>query len=224
MGYVSDLHKDPLQVQDLHSFKADGLYRRGLKRIVDILLVLLSAPAWLPLIAVAALLVRRAGGPAFYVQKRVGRGGREFDFLKLRTMMVGADAYLRDYLDENPEAKAEWDRHQKLIDDPRITGFGLLLRKTSLDELPQLLNVLYGDMSIVGPRPMMPDQKPLYSGMAYYEMRPGLTGFWQISDRHATTFAARAQYDQEYFERMSLGTDIRVILGTVRVVLRGTGA
>ncbi|MEL7172250.1 MAG: sugar transferase, partial [Pseudomonadota bacterium] len=181
MGYYSDFEKSPLPVQDLRpvpparTAQPAGMYRARLKRLVDILLVCLSAPVWLPVVAALALFIRRDGGPAFYTQKRVGRDGTEFEFLKLRTMIVGADDYLRAYLAENPAAKAEWDLHQKLQDDPRITGFGRFLRKSSLDELPQLLNVLRGDMSIVGPRPMMPNQKSLYPGTAYYRMRPGLT-------------------------------------------------
>jgi len=127
------------------------------------------------------------------------------------------------HLAQDPEAKAEWDSTQKLKDDPRITRFGRFLRKSSFDELPQLLNVLLGDMSIVGPRPMLPEQEPLYSGTAYFELRPGITGLWQISDRNESTFAARAKFDTDYFEQLSLATDVRIIASTFRVVLRGTG-
>ena len=123
----------------------------------------------------------------------------------------------------DPEARAEWDHHQKLQNDPRITRIGALLRRSSLDELPQLWNVFVGDMSIVGPRPMMSDQKALYPGVAYYAMRPGITGYWQISDRNQTTFAARADFDDRYFEDVSLGADLTVLASTIAVVLRGTG-
>ncbi|MFN6978425.1 MAG: sugar transferase, partial [Gemmobacter sp.] len=118
---------------------------------------------------------------------------------------------------------AEWDRTQKLRHDPRITPLGHLLRRSSLDELPQLWNVLTGDMSLIGPRPMMVDQKPLYPGRAYYALRPGISGPWQVSDRNATAFADRAGYDERYFRDLSLGTDLRLILATFGAVARGTG-
>ena len=200
-----------------------GLYRGFFKRILDILLVLLSAPFVLPVVLLLGLMITRDGGSAFYSQERVGRGGRVFRLWKLRSMVVDADAKLEAYLAADPAARAEWDEHQKLKDDPRITATGRLIRKASLDELPQLWNVLTGDMSLVGPRPMMPFQRELYPGRDYYKMRPGLTGFWQISDRNHTTFAARAAYDTQYRRRQSFVTDLYVMLATVWVVIRGTG-
>ena len=175
-----------------------GLYRGFFKRGLDILLVLLSAPFVLPVVLLLGLMITRDGGAAFYSQDRIGRGGRVFRLWKLRSMVVEADAKLEAYLAANPAARAEWDQHQKLKDDPRITAAGRLIRKASLDELPQLWNVLIGDMSLVGPRPMMPFQAGLYPGRDYYRMRPGLTGFWQISDRNDSSFAARAGYDARY--------------------------
>jgi len=200
-----------------------GLYRAYFKRAFDMLAVLLAAPFVLPLVLVMGWLVKRDGGPAFYCQDRIGRGGKVFRIWKLRSMVVDADARLEEYLAGDPRARAEWDEHQKLKHDPRITAAGRLIRKTSLDELPQLWNVLKGDMSLVGPRPMMPGQAPLYPGRAYYRLRPGLTGFWQISDRNETSFAGRAAYDTQYARRLSLPTDVMVIFATVWVVLRGTG-
>ena len=200
-----------------------GLYRSVLKRSLDILVVLVSAPFVLPVVLLLGLIVSRDGGSAFYSQDRVGRGGKVFRMWKLRSMVMDAERKLEAYLDGNPGARAEWDEHQKLKDDPRITGIGRLIRKASLDELPQLWNVLTGDMSLVGPRPMMPHQVRLYPGRAYYRLRPGLTGFWQISDRNATSFAARAAYDTQYNRRLSFLTDIMVLFATVWVVLRGTG-
>lgn len=200
-----------------------GLYRSYFKRALDILAVLLAAPFVLPVVLVMGLLVKRDGGPAFYFQDRVGRGGKVFRLWKLRSMVVDADQKLEAYLETDPAARAEWNEHQKLKKDPRITAVGRLIRKTSLDELPQLWNVLRGDMSLVGPRPMMPDQARLYPGRAYYRLRPGLTGFWQISDRNETSFAGRAAYDTQYARRLSLPTDVKVLFGTVLVVLRGTG-
>ena len=115
------------------------------------------------------------------------------------------------------------DHNQKLKDDPRVTRLGRLIRKTSLDELPQFLNVLKGDMSVVGPRPMMVDQKALYPGTAYYSLRPGITGFWQISVRNESSFAERARFDTDYLRKLSFGTDLAVLWRTVSVVLKGTG-
>ena len=200
-----------------------GAYEIFFKRTLDILLVLLMAPFVLPVVFGLGLLIRRDGGAAFYCQQRIGRGGKVFRLWKLRSMVVDADRKLEEYLRANPAARAEWDETQKLKDDPRITAAGRLIRKTSLDELPQLWNVLIGEMSLVGPRPMMPQQADLYPGRDYYRLRPGLTGLWQISDRNQTSFAARAAYDTQYSRRMSLLTDFMVLLATVWVVIRGTG-
>ena len=138
-------------------------------------------------------------------------------------MVPNADAILDRYLNDNPEAKREWDLHQKLKHDPRVTTFGRFLRKSSLDELPQVLNVLVGDMSLVGPRPMLPEQQSMYPGSAYYLLRPGITGFWQISDRNNCSFSKRAFYDAMYARSVSLSTDLRVLAKTLVVVFRGTG-
>ena len=200
-----------------------GFYRNGGKRMLDIALVLLALPAVLPVVVLCALGVMLDGGSPFYAQLRVGRGGSLFKMWKLRTMVSDADRKLSQYLAENPEARLEWEVKQKLKDDPRITRFGQILRRLSLDELPQLWNVLRGDMSLVGPRPMMPDQQPLYPGHAYYLLRPGLTGSWQVSDRNASSFAARASYDDVYEREVSLAADFRIMLATVRVVLHATG-
>jgi exopolysaccharide production protein ExoY len=198
-------------------------YRRFLKRGFDVLAVVLSAPLVLPVILLFALVIARDGGPAFYSQDRVGLGGRVFRIWKLRSMVSGAEKRLEEHLAADPAARAEWAETQKLKNDPRVTPVGRLIRKTSLDELPQLWNVLRGDMSLVGPRPMMPVQAKLYPGHAYYGLRPGVTGFWQVSSRNETSFAGRAVYDTDYDRRLSLLTDLLVLLATVRVVLRGTG-
>jgi lipopolysaccharide/colanic/teichoic acid biosynthesis glycosyltransferase len=200
-----------------------GLYRSFVKRGLDVAVILLAAPVVLFVVAVLALLVKRDGGPVLYCQDRLGRNGKAFRLWKLRSMVVDADARLAEHLAEDPAALAEWTETQKLKNDPRITAVGRVIRKTSLDELPQLWNVLVGDMSLVGPRPMLPEQAPLYPGRAYYELRPGLTGFWQISDRNRSSFAGRATFDTRYNRRLSLGTDLRVLFMTAVVVLRGTG-
>ena len=200
-----------------------GPYTNGAKRALDILLVLISLPVTLPLIAVLAALVALPGGRPFYAQDRVGRGGRIFRMWKLRTMVPEADSSLETHLARDPALRAEWDAHQKLRHDPRITALGQLLRRSSMDELPQIWNVLRGDMSLVGPRPMMPKQQPLYHGRAYYRLRPGLTGLWQVSARNDSVFAYRAACDNRYERRLSLLLDIKIILFTFIVVLRGTG-
>lgn len=193
------------------------------KRLLDLIFVIAISPVVVPVVLLLAILVRTDGGTSFYIQDRIGRGGRVFKIWKLRSMVMEADALLEAHLMANPAARAEWVRSQKLIYDPRVTRWGRFIRKSSLDELPQLWNILVGDMSLVGPRPMMPCQAGLYPGKAYFRVRPGLTGFWQISSRNRTSFAARARYDNFYADEISFGTDLRVLLATLGVVLRGTG-
>ena len=202
---------------------ARGLYRAGLKRALDVILVLLAVPVIFPVVGGLVLIVAFGGGAPLYSQMRVGRNGRVFRLWKIRSMARNADAVLEAYLCSNPERRAEWDLKQKLDQDPRITGIGYFIRGTSLDELPQLWNVLRGDMSLVGPRPMMVDQQPLYPGQAYYRMRPGLTGLWQISQRNESSFRARAGFDDEYERSITFLGDVRIILATIRVVLNATG-
>ncbi|HEY6630844.1 MAG TPA: sugar transferase [Rhizobiaceae bacterium] len=193
------------------------------KRLLDIAVILLLAPFVLLVVGILALLIRLDGGTAFYCQSRVGKDGELFNFWKLRTMVPNAKERLEEYLSLNPAARAEWDRTQKLADDPRITKLGRHLRKYSIDELPQLFNVLRGDMSVVGPRPIMPEQRQYYHETAYFGMRPGITGLWQVSERNACTFAERAKHDTRYAATMSFATDLRILLLTFAVVFRGTG-
>jgi lipopolysaccharide/colanic/teichoic acid biosynthesis glycosyltransferase len=220
MSHISEVNAEAVAP---YSAPADGLYKRLFKRWFDLGLILLAAPFVAPVVLLLGFLVRRDGGPAFYVQDRVGRDGRVFRLWKLRSMVVDADARLAAHLAADPALRAEWDETQKLKRDPRVTPIGRFLRKTSFDELPQLWNVFKGDMSLVGPRPMLPEQRALYPGRAYYRMRPGLTGPWQVSDRNAVSFAGRAEFDAAYAERMSLPTDLAILILTVWVVLRGTG-
>ncbi len=200
-----------------------NIYRRFGNRAIDIVLVALSSVVVVPLIALLAAIIWVNGGSPFFVQNRVGRGGKSFKMYKLRTMVADSDQYLAKLIRECPETRHEWNSTQKLKDDPRITPFGRFLRKSSLDELPQLINVLTGDMSLVGPRPMLDSQVALYPGHAYYRLRPGVTGFWQICDRNACDFADRAKFDDAYDQALSPSTDARVLLQTIGVVLRGTG-
>lgn len=200
-----------------------GLYRNAFKRAFDVTAILLAAPFVVPIIAALAFAVTRDGGRAFYSQQRVGQGGRAFRMWKLRSMVPDADARMEQYLSANPAARAEWDETQKLRDDPRITPFGRMLRRASLDELPQLWNVLIGDMSLVGPRPMMLNQQALYPGTAYFALRPGITGYWQTAGRNRTTFEARAEFDAAYEANLSIATDAKILMRTVAVVMNCTG-
>ena len=202
---------------------SSGFYRKLGKRILDITAVLVASVPLLVTIALLAFLVRRDGHPAFYVQKRVGRDGRIFKMWKLRTMVPDADRVLGETLEKDPAAYREWTHHQKLKNDPRITPIGAKLRRTSLDELPQLWNVLTGDMSLVGPRPIMVSQRALYPGTEYYALQPGVTGYWQVSCRNESSFQERAVYDRDYLKEMSLWTDLKVLIRTIGVVSRGTG-
>lgn len=200
-----------------------GLYARVFKRVFDIVAVLATSPVVLVVFLIVGLLIRRDGGAVFYAQKRIGHDGRIFTCWKLRSMVVDADKRLVEHLANNPEANAEWTVSQKLRNDPRITRIGHFIRKSSIDELPQLWNVLIGEMSLVGPRPFMPEQKPLYKGNAYYLLRPGITGLWQVSDRNEISFASRAVFDNRYVAELSFLADLKILARTVGVVLRATG-
>ncbi|MFN3847690.1 MAG: sugar transferase [Paracoccaceae bacterium] len=204
--------------------RASSLYNRIVKRGLDLLCIALGTPVVLPVVALLALLVFLSDrSNPFYSQPRVGRNGRIYTIWKLRTMVPDADRLLEAYLAENAAAQLEWDTTQKLKADPRITRIGRFLRRSSLDELPQLWNVVRGDMSLVGPRPMMPEQRVLYPGRAYYRLRPGITGAWQVSERNESSFAGRARFDTAYASDVSFLTDLKLLLATFRVVLRATG-
>ncbi|MEM9710071.1 MAG: sugar transferase [Pseudomonadota bacterium] len=199
------------------------IYRSVGKRFFDLVVTSAAAIVWLPVIVLLATLVSLDGHNPFYIQRRVGRDGRVFRMIKLRSMVADAEAKLARYLAANPEAKREWDQNQKLRHDPRITRLGQLLRASSMDELPQMINVLKGDMSLVGPRPFMECQKSLYSGLGYFRVRPGITGLWQVSDRNHSEFAYRAVLDDEYERNVSFRTDVTILKRTVRAVLACTG-
>lgn len=200
-----------------------SLYRSSGKRLLDLGVCILAAPFVVPLIAVMALFVARNGGNPFYTQDRIGRGGRVYRMWKMRSMVVNADDILEQHLASDPAARAEWNRDQKLQSDPRITPLGRLLRRSSMDELPQMWNVFCGQMSLVGPRPMMTSQKALYPGHDYYDLLPGISGNWQVSGRSKSTFADRALFDTAYNRDLSLREDLRILKDTVFVVFKGTG-
>lgn len=217
--FTREHHFSPTQERPART----GIYRNGIKRLTETLLIIAAAPVVLPLILLMALIVACDGANPFFAQKRIGQGGKVFRIWKLRTMVADAEEQLAVHLEQSPEAREEWARTQKLKNDPRVTWAGRILRKTSMDELPQLFNVLNGSMSLVGPRPMMLSQAPLYFGKAYHRLRPGITGLWQISARNESEFAARARYDEVYDRCLSFRNDLGILIRTIKVVLRGTG-
>jgi exopolysaccharide production protein ExoY len=196
------------------------------KRTFDLVFATIALLAITPLFLLAALMVKCSGqGPIFFCQQRVGFGGRRFDCYKFRTMVVGADAQLQVLLARSEPVRAEWASAEKLGDDPRVTSFGRILRLSSIDELPQLVNVLRGDMSLVGPRPIPEREIPRYrEGLYdYLRARPGLTGLWQVSGRSDDSYEMRTELDQNYVRRWSLFGDIVIILKTIAVVISAKG-
>ncbi len=199
---------------------------RAAKSAIDLILAGSAFLFLLPVFFLVALAVRLDGGPVFYVQPRVGRGGRPFKCYKFRSMRVNADDLLANLLLSDAGEAENWRTNRKLRNDPRVTPVGKFLRKTSLDELPQLLNILRMDMSLVGPRPIVEQEIHLYGAdvSKYYAFRPGLTGVWQISGRSDTTFRERVRFDTNYVDNWSVWLDLRIILKTVPAVIAGSGA
>lgn len=197
-----------------------------IKRITDLLIAGSTLILTLPLMAFIAAAVVGDRGTVFYGHERIGRHGKKFTCYKFRTMVPNADAILADYLRHNPEAAEEWARTQKLADDPRVTRIGRFLRRTSLDELPQLYNILKGEMSVVGPRPVTEAELLKYGETRdyYLKMRPGVTGLWQISGRSNTTYERRVYLDGWYARNWSFWHDIAIIMRTVPAVLSSRGA
>ena len=195
------------------------------KRLLDVLGASVALVLCAPVMLFAFLALSVAGNPIF-VQQRVGRGGKLFPCYKFRSMVVGAEEVLADHLRNNPAAQEEWLRTFKLAQDPRITPMGRFLRKSSLDELPQLFNVLKGEMSLVGPRPIVPAETPRYRGRIrdYNRMRPGLTGLWQVSGRNLVSYRRRVALDSIYARRRSISMDLVILMRTVGVVVLGRGA
>lgn len=210
-------------VTSRHANANGGVYRLVFKRTFDVTAVLIALPFVLPFLTLIGLIIATDGSSPVFRQERVGKDGRRFVMWKFRSMVPDAEEQLEQHLSEDETARREWDAKQKLSTDPRVTRIGRILRRTSLDELPQILNVLKGEMSLIGPRPMMPCQQALYPGQAYYQLRPGMTGSWQVSARHNSDFAERAMFDDQYDRELSFATDLRILRDTVRAVCRGTG-
>ena len=192
------------------------------KRALDVsaasLLLLLS----LPLLLLTAIAVALDGGPVLYLSERVGANGIPFKCLKFRTMMLGADCYLDEYLGHHPSAREEWMQNRKLAFDPRVTYVGRLLRQSSIDEFPQLINVIKGDMSLVGPRPVTQAELDAYYGSQaelYKSVRPGITGLWQVSGRNDVDYASRVSLDARYVRKWNIIFDILILCKTPHAVL-----
>lgn len=216
---------------DIFGFSASNRLTRPfnlfIKRCIDLGILLLSSPVILPLVVLIAILVKcTSKGKIFYGHKRIGKNGKEITAWKFRSMVMDADKRLKELLENNPDMKREWDEHQKLEHDPRITSIGKFLRKTSLDELPQLFNILLGEMSFVGPRPVTEPEREKYGDTFKYifSVTPGLSGMWQISGRSSTGYDDRIFLDTFYIQNWSIWLDIWIILQTFIVVVTGKGA
>ena len=196
------------------------------KRVFDIVGALALLLMLAPVLLVVAILVRLSGPNVLFAHPRVGQGGRLFPCYKFRTMVPDAQLVLERLLAERPDLRVEWERDFKLKDDPRVTPVGKFLRKYSLDELPQFWNVLRGDMSLVGPRPIIPDELERYGRHAdcYLAARPGVTGLWQISGRSDVDYERRIQLDREYMNRRCVTMDLAIVFKTAWVVLMRRGA
>jgi undecaprenyl-phosphate galactose phosphotransferase len=197
-----------------------------LKRTVDLVGGVLLLIALFPVMLAIALVIKRDGGSILFRHKRIGVNGKPFCCLKFRTMCADAEERLQKLLAEDPEARAEWERDFKLKNDPRVTRLGNFMRQTSLDELPQLFNVIKGEMSLVGPRPIVMAEAARYGAAFrdYLGCRPGLTGLWQISGRNDIDYDSRVQLDSSYAREWSLRRDVSILVRTVRVVFGRTGA
>jgi len=197
------------------------------KRFFDVIVSIFALFLLLPLFGLIFLLVKLDGnGQVFFCQQRLGKGGKLFGMYKFRTMKLYADKILSDTMKHEPKLQAEWDYYQKLQNDPRITRVGRFLRRFSLDELPQLWNVLKGEMSLVGPRPILANQRDLYGArfIDYIQVKPGITGLWQVSGRNNIPFTKRAELDKKYIEYWSVWLDIYILIKTMKVVLWHHGA
>jgi Undecaprenyl-phosphate galactose phosphotransferase WbaP len=205
-----------------------SLFRyRVIKRILDIFLVIVSLPLLLPALFLVGLVVKLTSpGPAFFSHRRICRDGAFFSMWKFRTMCVNSADVLEQYLSKNPKARVEWSKTHKLRRDPRITPVGLFLRRYSLDELPQVWNVLRGEMSLVGPRPIVAAEVEKYADcFEYYcRVKPGVTGLWQVSGRSELTYDQRVALDRRYVTHWSLFFDLKILLCTFRSVVNRDGA
>lgn len=204
------------------------LFNQIIKRSFDLIFGIMLLPVLLPVFLIISILIKLdSKGPIFYAHTRIGKGGKPIKVLKFRSMYVDADKRLKEILESDPEAKKEWETYFKLKNDPRVTRVGKFLRKTSLDELPQVINVLVGDMSFVGPRPVVKEELDKYYkefAEFYYMVKPGITGLWQVSGRSNTDYNFRVKLDTWYVLNWSLWLDIIILFKTIKVVLKREGA
>lgn len=199
------------------------------KRLIDILGGLVGCVLLVPItvaVYIARKILKEDDGPMFYEQLRLGKDGKHFKLYKYRSMIIGADEILKEYLANNEEARIEFEKNQKLRNDPRITKLGNFLRKTSLDEFPQFINILKGDMSLVGPRPIVDREVKLFGDKMeiVHSVRPGLTGYWAANGRSDTTYEQRVNMEAYYAENFSFSLDIKIILKTIKAVFEKEGA
>lgn len=209
------------------NFPAECLRYRIVKRVIDLSIILISLPLLIPLMLAIAISVKvSTGGPVFFSQLRVRTKDKYFRILKFRTMILNADEVLREHLANNIGARIEWRDTHKLRFDPRVNSVGSFLRRYSLDELPQLWNVVKGDMSLIGPRPISSAEIAKYGSRfaCYCRVKPGLSGLWQVSGRSHTTYPQRVSLDCEYVRRWSVALDLELILRSVSTVIRSYGA
>jgi len=200
---------------------------RFVKRVVDILLVILAIPVLVPALLIVGLIVKiTSPGPAFFSHRRICRDGAFFSMWKFRTMCVNSSDVLERYLAKHPKARSEWAKSHKLRHDPRVTSVGLFLRRFSLDELPQVWNVLRGEMSLVGPRPIVAAEVEKYADCFefYCRVKPGVTGLWQASGRSKLTYDERVALDRDYVLKWSLLFDLKILLLTFKSVVNRDGA
>lgn len=197
------------------------------KRIFDVIFASITLLMFLPLFAFVVLLLKLTDpGPVIFSHVRVGQGGRRFACLKFRSMVTDSDKVLKSLLESDPLARGEWERTQKLTNDPRITAVGKFLRQSSLDELPQLINVIRGDMSLVGPRPVVPSEVGRYGDKLglYLQARPGITGIWQVSGRNDCGYDQRIEMDANYVRNWRISNDIVILMRTLGAVIARKGS
>jgi Undecaprenyl-phosphate galactose phosphotransferase WbaP len=226
IGWADARYLGSVRVLELRRLHLDPTELR-VKRVIDLCMAVVMLPVILTVMVILAILIKLdSPGPVFYAADRLGLRGRSFKCFKFRTMRVNAEEYLEEMLKKDPALKAEYDAFHKLRHDPRVTRVGTFLRKTSLDELPQIMNVLWGDMSLVGPRPYLPREREYMHPYtdAVLSCRPGITGWWQVEARNSARFDERLQLDIFYIRRWSIWLDLHILIRTVMVVLQGRGA
>lgn len=234
--YVKRLDDSPnlnkeieLQITDLVQEdtlnKGIGILRDAIKRLIDIVFGILGVITLIPLtiaIFIARKILKGEKGPVFYKQLRIGKNGKYFTLYKFRTMIVGADEFLKQYLEENALAKEEFNKNQKLKNDPRVTKLGKFLRKTNLDEWPQFINVLKGDMSLIGPRPIVDREVPLFKDKMdiVHSVKPGISGYWTVNRKKDTTYSERVDMEDFYVKNYSLKLDAKILFRTILSLIR----